>query len=96
MSTAVSEKLQKRIFSIMLIGHMLLRQFLTCSFVVLCVFCYVMSRSNRKFNIALTRSNLGYLTTFCARGVGNMTGKDSRGGEFDLCLGGVGKIEQEV
>ena len=31
----------------------------------------------------------------CPR-VGNLTVKPSRGVEFDLCLGGVGKIEQEV
>ena len=29
-------------------------------------------------------------------GVGNLTVQPSRGGKFDLCHGGVGKIEQEV
>ena len=33
----------------------------------------VMRRSNRNFNITSTRANIGYLTTFCARGVGNLT-----------------------
>ena len=43
------------------------------------------------------QGNLGHLTIFCARGVGNLTGKAFSGGrEFDLCLGGVGKIEPLV
>ena len=42
------------------------------------------------------RANPGYLTTICAREVGNLTGRSSRGKENDLCLGGVGKFEPEV
>ena len=41
------------------------------------------------------RASLGHLTALCARGVGNLTVMTSRGGEFDLCQGGVGKIEPE-
>ena len=40
--------------------------------------------------------NPGRLTIFCARGVVNLTGRPSRSGKFDLCLGGAGKIEPEV
>ena len=49
-----------------------------------------------KLQHASARANPGHLTIFCARGVGNLTEKPSRGGEFDLCLGGVRKIEPEV
>ena len=41
-------------------------------------------------------SNAGHLTISCAQGVGNLTRRPSQGGEFDFCLGGVGKIELEV
>ena len=34
---------------------------------------------NRKFNLTSPRANLGHLTTFCARGVGSLTGKAFRG-----------------
>ena len=40
------------------------------------------------------RANPGHLTIFCARGVGNLTGKAFPG--WGICLGGVGKIEPEV
>ena len=40
--------------------------------------------------------NPGRLTIFCARGLVNLTGRPSRSGKFDLCLGGAGKIEPEV
>ena len=37
----------------------------------------------------------GHFTVFCARGMlGNLTGKPSRGEEFDFCLGGVGKLNR--
>ena len=55
-----------------------------------------MHRSNRNFNITLPRANTGHLTIFCARGVKNLTGRPSRHVEYDLCQGGVGKIESEV
>ena len=42
------------------------------------------------------QENPGHFTIFCARGVGNLTRRSSRGGEFDLCLGGVGKIKPEL
>ena len=35
----------------------------------------IMRRSNRNFNIPPPRANPGHLTIFCARGVGNLTGK---------------------
>ena len=40
--------------------------------------------------------NPGRLTIFCARGLVNLTGRPSRSGKFDLCLGGAEKIEPEV
>ena len=44
-----------------------------------------------------TRPNPGLLTIFCARGMGNSICKAfPRDGEFDLCLGVMGKIEPEV
>ena len=44
-----------------------------------------------------TRPNPGHLTIFCARGMGNLICKAfPRDGEFDLCLGVVGKIEPGV
>ena len=55
------------------------------------MFCAIMRRSNRNFNTpppppTTSRANLGHLTIFLCSG---------RGG-FDLCMGGVVKIEQEV
>lgn len=47
---------------------------------------FIMHQSNWNFTIPCAQANLG---------VGNSTGDAfSRGGEFDLCLGGVGKIEK--
>ena len=47
-----------------------------------------------QFLVIMHRSNRN-LTIFGARGVGNLTGRSSRGGEFDLCLGGVGKLNRK-
>ena len=44
-----------------------------------------------------SRANLGHLTIFCARGMGNLTGKAFCGvGNLTFVFGGVGKIEPEV
>ena len=56
-----------------------------------------MHRSNQHFNILPPSPGKTWvLTILLARGVGNLTGRPSRGAEFDLCLGEVGKIEPEV
>ena len=52
----------------------------------------LMHQSNKHFNTPRpSRAKPGHLTIFLS-----VNGKASWGGEFDLCLGGVGKIEPEV
>ena len=52
-----------------------------------------MRRSNRNFNIPPPRANPGHLTIFCARGVGNLTGKAFPGvGNLTFAWVGWGKL----
>ena len=55
-----------------------------------------MRRSNRNFNIPPPRANPGHLTTFCARGVGNLTGKAFPGvGNLTFAWVGWGKLNRK-
>ena len=40
----------------------------------------------------MSRHDICGVTKCCARRMQNLTGRPSRGGEFEHCLGGVGKI----
>ena len=54
-----------------------------------------MRRSNRNFNIP-PRANPGHLTIFCARGVGNLTGKAFPGvGNLTFAWVGWGKLNRK-
>ena len=55
-----------------------------------------MRRSNRNFNIPPPRANPGHLTIFCARGVGNLTGKSFPGvGNLTFAWVGWGKLNRK-
>ena len=55
----------------------------------------LMRRSNRNFNIP-PRANPGHLTIFCARGVGNLTGKAFPGvGNLTFAWVGWGKLNRK-